>query len=193
MVAFAPALIGPQPVLRRGPFSAPDHSPPAPLTIDYPEEGSIFPSDITAPTFLWRDAAENSAERPATVAITGFRDAGLPSRLGRADRLHLRIQGRACKPVFRCRGLRAAQSTEYVWRSAAKRRMGPGQWNTDFALLKNVNVTERVPVQFRAEVFNLLNHNNLDNPNGTMTSVDFARIVSWSGNRTIQLGLRATF
>lgn len=25
------------------------------ITIDYPEEGSIFPAEITAPTFLWRD------------------------------------------------------------------------------------------------------------------------------------------
>ena len=30
---------------------------PAALTIDYPESGSIFPPDMVAPTFLWRDAA----------------------------------------------------------------------------------------------------------------------------------------
>ncbi len=28
---------------------------PAAITIDYPEEGSIFPPEITSPTFLWRD------------------------------------------------------------------------------------------------------------------------------------------
>ena len=28
---------------------------PAAITIDYPAEGSIFPPDIIAPTFLWRD------------------------------------------------------------------------------------------------------------------------------------------
>jgi len=28
-----------------------------PISIDYPEEGSIFPPGITPPTFLWRDAA----------------------------------------------------------------------------------------------------------------------------------------
>jgi len=32
----------------------------APITIDYPEEGSVFPPEITAPTFLWRDAAETT-------------------------------------------------------------------------------------------------------------------------------------
>ncbi|MGA2185190.1 MAG: tetratricopeptide repeat protein [Bryobacteraceae bacterium] len=29
---------------------------PANITVDYPAEGSIFPPDIAAPTFLWRDA-----------------------------------------------------------------------------------------------------------------------------------------
>ena len=32
----------------------------AQVTVDYPEEGSIFPPEITAPTFLWRDAAESA-------------------------------------------------------------------------------------------------------------------------------------
>jgi hypothetical protein len=31
-----------------------------PIPIDYPEDGSIFPPDITPPTFLWRDAAGSS-------------------------------------------------------------------------------------------------------------------------------------
>ncbi len=31
--------------------------PTAPVTIDYPQNGSIFPPDMVAPTFLWRDAA----------------------------------------------------------------------------------------------------------------------------------------
>lgn len=29
---------------------------PAKITVDYPADGSIFPPEITAPTFLWRDA-----------------------------------------------------------------------------------------------------------------------------------------
>jgi hypothetical protein len=31
-----------------------------PISIDYPEEGSIFPPGITPPTFLWRDASGTS-------------------------------------------------------------------------------------------------------------------------------------
>jgi hypothetical protein len=34
--------------------------PLSPISIDYPENGSIFPPGITPPTFLWRDAAGTS-------------------------------------------------------------------------------------------------------------------------------------
>jgi len=38
-----------------GPASS--QNPPAVVTIDYPGEGTLFPPDMEAPTFLWRDAA----------------------------------------------------------------------------------------------------------------------------------------
>ena len=42
-------------------LAAPDTSVPlSPISIDYPEDGSIFPPGITPPTFLWRDAAGTS-------------------------------------------------------------------------------------------------------------------------------------
>ena len=36
---------------------------PAAITIDYPEPGSIFPPEITPPTFLWRDSAKGVSWR----------------------------------------------------------------------------------------------------------------------------------
>jgi tetratricopeptide (TPR) repeat protein len=33
---------------------------PAPIAVDYPEDGSIFPPEIIAPTFLWRDPAASA-------------------------------------------------------------------------------------------------------------------------------------
>jgi len=39
-----------------GHASQPAPAENAPITIDYPQEGSIFPPDIIAPTFIWRDA-----------------------------------------------------------------------------------------------------------------------------------------
>jgi len=32
----------------------------APITVDYPAEGSVFPPEITPPTFLWRDSAPDA-------------------------------------------------------------------------------------------------------------------------------------
>ncbi|MDT7603311.1 MAG: hypothetical protein QOF61_1308 [Acidobacteriota bacterium] len=40
----------------------------------------------------------------------------------------------------------------------------PGYWNLDLSFIKYFNVTERVRVQFRTEMFNALNHPNFDNP-----------------------------
>jgi hypothetical protein len=42
---------------------------------------------------------------------------------------------------------------------------GPGLTTVDFSAFKNVNVSERVRLQFRAEFFNLLNHPNFAAPN----------------------------
>jgi Flp pilus assembly protein TadD len=49
--------------------SAPESAPLAPLTIDYPEEGSIFPPDMTSPAFLWRDSAESATMWRIDVAF----------------------------------------------------------------------------------------------------------------------------
>src|ERR1035437_2145397 len=44
---------GPQPLPQSN--YPPGASSVAAITVDYPEEGSIFPPEITPPTFLWRD------------------------------------------------------------------------------------------------------------------------------------------
>jgi len=44
--------------------SGKDHAPPASqlakITVDYPLDGSVFPPEITPPTFLWRDTSETA-------------------------------------------------------------------------------------------------------------------------------------
>jgi hypothetical protein len=42
--------------------------------------------------------------------------------------------------------------------------IGPGFSNTDFSVLKNTRITESLNVQFRAEIFDLLNHANFGQP-----------------------------
>jgi hypothetical protein len=41
---------------------------------------------------------------------------------------------------------------------------GPGFWNYDFALLRSINISDRLRLQFRAEFYNLFNHPNLSVP-----------------------------
>lgn len=64
---------------------------PARITIDYPLEGSIFPPDFAAPTFLWRDEAESASAWLIDVAFSGdsagiqVRSQGEPLRIGEID------------------------------------------------------------------------------------------------------------
>ena len=71
--------------------------------------------------------------------------------------------------------------------------IGPVTWGTNLSLLKKVQITENKYLQLRGESYNFLNHNNLNNPNTTMSSSDFGRILSRSGSRVIQLGARFVF
>ncbi|MGA7859839.1 MAG: hypothetical protein WCA11_18015, partial [Terracidiphilus sp.] len=50
-------------------YAAQDSTPAlSPISIDYPEDGSIFPPGISPPTFLWRDAAGTSWNIEITFA-----------------------------------------------------------------------------------------------------------------------------
>jgi hypothetical protein len=69
----------------------------------------------------------------------------------------------------------------------------PGPRNFDLSIARNQFVRERINTQFRAEAFNLLNTPQLSAPNGSVTSPTFGRILSGSGNRVPQLGLRISF
>ncbi|MCX6619961.1 MAG: hypothetical protein NTY38_02555 [Acidobacteria bacterium] len=71
--------------------------------------------------------------------------------------------------------------------------IGPGLFNVDFAAIKNIPVTERTRVQFRAEFFNFLNHANFGNPNASLGSPSFARVSSAAPGRDIQLGAKIIF
>ena len=60
--------------------------------------------------------------------------------------------------------------------------------------MKRIPVTERVSTQFRLELFNALNHANLNNPFATLTNAArFGRIESASDPRVIQVALKVLF
>ena len=47
--------------------------------------------------------------------------------------------------------------------------IAPSYWNLDLGFIKTFQLTERVKVQFRTEMFNALNHTNFDNPRDAST------------------------
>jgi hypothetical protein len=62
--------------------------------------------------------------------------------------------------------------------------------NEDFSAIKNIRITERVPMQLRFEFFNLFNHPVFAGPNLTPTSSAFGTITGGTTNqaRQIQIG-----
>jgi hypothetical protein len=53
---------------------APSASPPAKITIDYPLDGSVFPPEITPPTFLWHDVSETAKRWVVDVSFADRSD-----------------------------------------------------------------------------------------------------------------------
>jgi len=84
---------------------------------------------------------------------------------------------------------------------------GPGLAEVDLSVLKNIAISERVGLQFRAEFFNLMNHSNYGAPNQTVfTNTGSATAPIYSINptagmistlattpRQIQFGLKLMF
>lgn len=90
---------------------------------------------------------------------------------------------------------------------------GPGYWNMDMGIIKRLDLTERVNLQFRTEFFNVFNHSNFNNPRNasvgspTLTSSLFGQtccitssvpssatiIATGEPNRVIQMALKLSF
>lgn len=71
---------------------------------------------------------------------------------------------------------------------------GPRYFNVDFSVLKRTRITETMNVEFRAEVFNLFNTVNFNNPETDINSANFGRITSIVGRpRLMQFALRLNF
>jgi hypothetical protein len=70
---------------------------------------------------------------------------------------------------------------------------GPGVNNWDFAVLKNTQLTERVSLQFRAELFNIWNHTQFFTPLGINTVASFGQVTAAADPRLGQLSLKLNF
>jgi hypothetical protein len=72
--------------------------------------------------------------------------------------------------------------------------IGPSLTDLDASLAKSFSVTERVHLDFRGELFNLMNHPILGQPNGTVGSASEGQITATRvPSRQIQLGLKLRF
>ena len=69
----------------------------------------------------------------------------------------------------------------------------PGTFGFDTVMSRWQPIKERMRLQFRAEMYDALNHPNLGAPSTSITSSTFGQITSKSGNRTITMALRLEF
>jgi len=71
--------------------------------------------------------------------------------------------------------------------------VGPAYANWDFGTLKNFKVTESKQLQFRAELFNVLNRANFHLPDCDISSPTFNHILAASAPRQVQFALKFMF
>ena len=70
---------------------------------------------------------------------------------------------------------------------------GPGSFNTDFGVIKNTKITERLSVQFRAEFFNLFNNVNFSQPDNSIADSTVGQIFSAGNPRILQFALKLIY
>lgn len=80
---------------------------------------------------------------------------------------------------------------------------GPGFFNLDFSIFRNISLTERMKAQLRGEAFNVTNTPQFSSPASTLGSASFGYITSVitsgsgangvGGGRGVQLGVKLTF
>jgi hypothetical protein len=69
----------------------------------------------------------------------------------------------------------------------------PGRWNLDFSLGKNFKLGERWGLQFRGDMFNVLNHTDFNSVSTGITASSFGRFTNKTNARVIQLNARLSF
>lgn len=70
---------------------------------------------------------------------------------------------------------------------------GPGYTNWDFSAFKNIRIAESRDLQFRAELFNILNHTNFRLPDSDISSPTFNQILEAQSPRLVQFALKFLF
>lgn len=70
---------------------------------------------------------------------------------------------------------------------------GPGFFNLDAALFRNIRLTERFNLAFRTDWYSATNTPHFNNPDTTLGDSTFGLVTAAGGSRAIDLGLKLTF
>src|ERR1035437_6875437 len=98
----------------RGSVFAQTHNDLATITVDYPENGSIFPPEITPPTFIWHDESNAAASWAIDVSFSD----GSPAMHFRSpgERLRMReIDPHCISPSNERPALTPRQAAAHTW------------------------------------------------------------------------------
>ena len=145
----------------------------------------------------WQVSGITTFATGTPVVITGPNDVHLPGVGGYANRLRSPVLPSDQQSIDRWFDTTAfAAAPPYTLPNGSRTEpnlRNPGMSTFDLGLSRSQKIRERVNLQFRAEFFNAFNTPQFDAPTGSLTSVNFGKIVSASGARNIQLGLRLSF
>jgi hypothetical protein len=145
----------------------------------------------------WQVSGITTFATGTPVVITGPNDVHLPGVGGYANRLRSSVLPSDQQNIDRWFDTTAfAAAPPYTLPNGSRTEpnlRNPGMSTFDLGLSRSQKIRERVNLQFRAEFFNAFNTPQFDAPTGSLTSVNFGKIVSASGARNIQLGLRLSF
>jgi len=84
--------------------------------------------------------------------------------------------------------------TIFHFRPLVRELIFQGQADVDFSIFKSFPIRERKKVEFRTEIFNILNHPNFSNPGTSLDSASFDQISGTTVNgRIIQFALKLAF
>ncbi len=88
----------------------------------------------------------------------------------------------------------SAPGLDQIGNSGRNNKFGPGFFNMDLAVQKNIPIYESFQAQFRVDFFNVFNHINPGNPGGNIESAgNITGISPGSLPRYLQFGLRFQF
>ena len=70
---------------------------------------------------------------------------------------------------------------------------GPGLFNLDAALFRNIRLTEKFNLEFRTDWYSATNTPHFNNPDVTLGDSTFGLVTGAGGSRAIDLGLKLEF